>query len=75
MTWFVQPLQMRAPDGRPAGLWRLVAKSDEGGGFVEGCMHTHHDTAEKARTCPSAAGKIDNATGFPSIPLDATYTR
>jgi hypothetical protein len=62
--WITQPLQKKTVDGSPSGKWTYCAESDEGGGFVEGCVHDHF-TAEDAQTCPEARRVIGQTTGFP----------
>jgi len=64
MTWIVQPLQRKAADGSPAGLWHLCANSDEGGGFVNGCDHDH-PSAKEAQNCKEALIHLGGVTGFP----------
>jgi len=64
MVWFVEPLEKRGDNGKPAGIWHLCAKSDEGGGFYAWCAHDHA-TAEEARSCLEARTSIGSVTGFP----------
>lgn len=62
MAWFIEVLQ-RQDKGQPLGLFRLVAESDEGGGFVEGCQHDH-PTANEAMGCQEARERCYGAAGF-----------
>lgn len=67
MVWFVQALQKRTDDGKPAGIWHLCASSDEGGGFYPGCDHDHR-SPEEAQACRAAKIAVGAATGFPYEP-------
>jgi hypothetical protein len=67
MAWFVQALQKRTDDGKPAGIWHLCASSDEGGGFYPGCDHDHH-SPEEAEACRDAKVAVGAVTGFPYEP-------
>lgn len=62
--WWVQPLQKKAADGSPSGIWHLVASSDEGGGTWPGCQHEHR-SAEEAEACEDAQRQCGSVTGFP----------
>lgn len=66
MAWFTQPLQRKAADGTPTGIWHLCAESDEGGGFYAGCEHDH-STAEEAQSCLEARKALGTVTGFPLV--------
>ena len=69
MVWFVQPRELKSPDGGRSGKWRLCAESDEDGGFHPLCPH-EHSSPEEARDCPEAIVREGHVTGFPRIPRD-----
>lgn len=64
--WIVEALQ-RHEDGKPTGIWHLVARSDEGGGTVACCIHDHRSPAE-ADACEPARERSHRVTGIRPAP-------
>lgn len=62
--WWVKPLQKKAEDGSPSGIWHLCAQSDEGGGTHPGCLHDHR-SPDEAQACEDANRECGRITGFP----------
>lgn len=71
MAWFVRPLQRK-----DSGRWRLIASSDEDGGFHEACEDHDHATADEASTCEPGQILAGQITGFPyrgEKPIEEPY--
>lgn len=62
--WFVEALEI-AVDGKPSGRFRMVARSDDGGGLYADESHDHASKAE-AEACDQCDAYVSGATGFKS---------
>lgn len=71
MVWLVQAVEKQGEDSSKLGKWRLIARSDEGGGVHGLCDHDH-DSLEEACNCPDAIRNKQMITGIHRAPLRPT---
>lgn len=61
--WIVEVLEIAEEVSRDGiGKYRLIARSDEGGGIHGLCSH-EHDSREEAQHCPEAIANKGPVTG------------
>jgi hypothetical protein len=69
--WIIQPLEISI-DGKPSGLWRLTATSDENWDGPFGLCDHRHANQEEAGNCPEARERSYSYTGIQPADHEAT---